>query len=366
MSFTFEAWVSTTDTCHSGTLMSYALKGKAADDKQRAIDYNHFFISNPGNLLACHDFEWQWIGDTWAGTDYWAQQRRESCAYYFNHTTSIVDRTGDWHHIAVTWTAANDGTTKIYKDGLLMKEAKTGKKNPIQSGGAMMLGSEQDCYGGCTEEDQSYFGLMDEVRIWKVARNQEEIMKHMRNGEGLERDHNLVAYWKFDDPDGDTGIAKWHDRAMDSSSYGNHLPLVSVPLRDDIIIAQGDQSFSTGFLRFDNNYALAENVKAMPEKDISIEMWAKTAEYTGYGEDKGQLHQTILTYSTHGASDSETDPSPEDASLKLFQSGAIRIEKVYEMVIPDLYGPGGTPFWAATPQQGQRNGLWRQPHDPSE
>lgn len=27
-----------------------------------------------------------------------------------------------------------------------------------------MLGSEQDCFGGCTEEDQSYFGLLDEAR----------------------------------------------------------------------------------------------------------------------------------------------------------------------------------------------------------
>jgi Pentaxin family len=47
----------------------------------------------------------------------------------------------------------------------LVGQAKTNKKNPIKSGGAMMLGSEQDCYGGCTEEDQSFFGLMDEVSV---------------------------------------------------------------------------------------------------------------------------------------------------------------------------------------------------------
>jgi hypothetical protein len=51
-------------TC-SGTLMSYALNSKAADHRQRAIDYNHFFISNPHNLLACHDFEWQVRGSLW-------------------------------------------------------------------------------------------------------------------------------------------------------------------------------------------------------------------------------------------------------------------------------------------------------------
>jgi hypothetical protein len=66
----------------------------------------------------------QWIGDTWAGTDYWAQLRRESCAHYFNRTTSIVDRVAGWHHVAITWTAADEGSTKIYKDGLLMKEVR--------------------------------------------------------------------------------------------------------------------------------------------------------------------------------------------------------------------------------------------------
>ena len=27
-----------------------------------------------------------------------------------------------------------------------------------------MLGGEQDCYGGCTDAGQAFYGLMDEVR----------------------------------------------------------------------------------------------------------------------------------------------------------------------------------------------------------
>ena len=34
---------------------------------------------------------------------------------------------------------------------------------PIQAGGALMLGSDQDCFGGCPDAYQSFFGLMDEV-----------------------------------------------------------------------------------------------------------------------------------------------------------------------------------------------------------
>jgi hypothetical protein len=46
---------------------------------------------------------------------------------------------------------------------------------------------------------------MDEVRIWKVVRSQDQIIKHMRWSTGLENDKNLVAYWKFNDPDTDNG-----------------------------------------------------------------------------------------------------------------------------------------------------------------
>ena len=42
----------------------------------------------------------------------------------FNHsnTADYVSRSGEWHHIAVTWTARGSGRTRIYQDGLLMAE----------------------------------------------------------------------------------------------------------------------------------------------------------------------------------------------------------------------------------------------------
>ena len=34
-----------------------------------------------------------------------------------------------------------------------------------------MLGNEQDCYGGCTDSTQAFYGLMDEVRaLQKLGR----------------------------------------------------------------------------------------------------------------------------------------------------------------------------------------------------
>ena len=43
-------------------------------------------------------------------------------------------------------------------------QVSSGKTTPMQAGGAFMLGGEQDCYGGCTDASQAFYGLMDEVR----------------------------------------------------------------------------------------------------------------------------------------------------------------------------------------------------------
>ena len=163
--------------------------------------------------------------------DLWPDTNNVSCMSAFNrtHTANYIDRTGGWHHLAVTWTKAGNGRTRIYKDGLLMAEVPlptlltqccvyflpwvrviflrssqwpqqeetythsvhvvfyvcvlfwhchvevnrwcgalfwqtaSGKTKPLQSGGAFMLGGEQDCYGGCTDAGQAFYGLMDEV-----------------------------------------------------------------------------------------------------------------------------------------------------------------------------------------------------------
>ena len=46
-----------------------------------------------------------------------------------------------------------------------MVQAKTEKSEPLESDGAFMLGNEQDCYGGCTDSTQAFYGLMDEVGL---------------------------------------------------------------------------------------------------------------------------------------------------------------------------------------------------------
>jgi len=314
--FTFEAWLHTSDYCNRGAIMSYSKKASGHDDP---TPFNHFVVFDELNVYACHDYKY---------IDLWPDVKSESCASAYNHgiTANYVERTPKWHHIAVTWTKEH-GVTKVYKDGLLMAEAKTEKNSPLESDGAFMLGNEQDCYGGCTDSTQAYYGLMDEVRLWKTERTQEEILTNMRKASGLENHSDLLAYWKFNDPDSDDGIHKDHLVAKDSSGNGNDLPLVTPPSRQDVQISQNGKSFSSSSIVFENNYAMNPDVVEMPTKDLTVEMWAKTPAYDSNALGHNPVAD-LLTYATH---------IPEAESIweggyadSVFVDDAIRIEKYFQ------------------------------------
>eukprot|EP00887_Chlorella_sp_A99_P000397 scaffold13.g397.t1 len=354
------------------------LLSQSSDESQRTRDFNHFVLFDQAALLACHDFEY---------IDLFPDLFDESCAAKWNHSTSLpnyVERDGRWHHVAVSWTAANDGLTKVYWDGLLKVSAATGKTSPIRPGGALMLGAEQDCYGGCTDRGQGFFGAMDEVRLWRVERTQEQILAHMRDMQTLDNHpertrrgfgrgfckllaaahmgaghrppaglwtttggtpllhalcppspppvpclrapllQDLAAYWHFNDPQ-DNGVLAglWvlsalteaatnsHARvplllvsrpwllagiyreslvARDASGRGNDLPLVTLPsLSTQRIDAAsvvwwmfgvgGGQAFDAGVASFRNNYAANQGLAGMPDRDVSVEFWARTPAY---------------------------------------------------------------------------------------
>ncbi len=104
-------------------------------------------------------------------------------------TVSLND--GDWHHIAGTF----DGSTAIlYVDGVEVDRASysPGATNslPITIGGH----GAGVCAG-------SYNGILDEVRIWSVARSAEQIAESM-SGPLSGDEEGLVAWFDFNDGSG--------------------------------------------------------------------------------------------------------------------------------------------------------------------
>ncbi len=55
---------------------------------------------------------------------------------------------------------------QVFRDGLLMASAVTHKTRPLQPGGALMLGAERDCYGGCTDRQGLAMPSWLEGREW--------------------------------------------------------------------------------------------------------------------------------------------------------------------------------------------------------
>ncbi len=74
-----------------------------------------------------------------------------------------------------------------HRAGLLVSSATTGKTEPLQPGGALMLGNEQDCYGGCTDIGQAYNGLIDEVVVRTVVLDRSVCIRQLKGAQVLER-----------------------------------------------------------------------------------------------------------------------------------------------------------------------------------
>jgi len=111
----------------------------------------------------------------------------------------VTIKRGLWYHIAVT--LDKDGTVKTFFNGNLIDTDV--RQAPINVTGILNIGRAP--YGAYYLE-----ALIDEVRIWNVARTQEQIQANMNHPiENPESLPNLVGYWNFDN-----GTA-------DLSQYGN-------------------------------------------------------------------------------------------------------------------------------------------------
>jgi hypothetical protein len=105
----------------------------------------------------------------------------------------ITSATSQWVHVAMTW----DGTVvRTYVNGALKITSKG-------AGGVTMLATvASPLTVGCNPYS-CFNGLFDEVRVWKTARSDAEIMANY--DKALVGDEaGLVGYWKFDEAPGAT------------------------------------------------------------------------------------------------------------------------------------------------------------------
>jgi hypothetical protein len=105
---------------------------------------------------------------------------------------------GAWHHVAMVWSTGTQ--VALFVDGLLVANAQTltGGLLSLSSGYRPTIGAY--CAGSGYHE--KYFnGLIDEVRVWTVARTQAQIQANMKKAlTGMES--GLAGYWRLDEGTG--------------------------------------------------------------------------------------------------------------------------------------------------------------------
>lgn len=137
--------------------------------------------------------------------------------------TPIVDI--QYHHVAVTRT---EDSITIYIDGIYDTSGSSINTTNISNSASLLIG-----YGPCVNTfGTNYFtGFIDEVRIWNVARTNNQIQSKMFQTLGPEyystADSGLVAYYRFDQLEnlgvGGDGLV---DDIRDLTIYQNHGDLV--------------------------------------------------------------------------------------------------------------------------------------------
>lgn len=199
---TLEFWMLSTDACRAGTPFSYAAGGYGTlDNAFLLFDYND-----------------------------WGVAVMEDEGTSADHSSGVGSTDGRWTHVAVAWRSV-DGDTRLYLNGRPAWQVTRATGKSIPSGGTLVIGRDQDCPGGCFDSDwgaagpvsddykqeygsQDFFGLIDEMRLWRTARDQDQIVSGMHAKLGTQwggggctakinpSDPDLVAYWTFDEGEG--------------------------------------------------------------------------------------------------------------------------------------------------------------------
>ncbi|PFX15264.1 C-reactive protein [Stylophora pistillata] len=81
-----------------------------------------------------------------------------------------------WKHLCLTW-ENSQGVAKLYRDGKVIEQkTNTNSKNAIvKSGGALVLGQEQDSVAGGYDPKQTLHGRLAGVNVWDKVLSESDI-----------------------------------------------------------------------------------------------------------------------------------------------------------------------------------------------
>ena len=100
---------------------------------------------------------------------------------FFSFTsTNLYDDT--WQHLCLTW-ENTQGVTKLYKDGQFTEQVTNDatKNYVLKAGGFLVLGQEQDSFGGGFDVKQTLHGQLASLNIWDKVLSESDIAAQYTN-----------------------------------------------------------------------------------------------------------------------------------------------------------------------------------------
>ena len=133
-----------------------------------------------------------------------------------------------WHYVAATY----DGSiVKINVDGQFVTE---------QFITGTLITNNESVMIGCRDSSECYFdGQIDEVRLWNIARTEQEINKYMFQ-ELSSNEQGFVGYWQFNEGDGDIAYDKTANENNGSLRGGASWIESSAPIKPSWLSATPD------------------------------------------------------------------------------------------------------------------------------
>ena len=114
--------------------------------------------------------------------------------------SDLID--GESHQLSVTWNSQS-GELNVYVDGNAEYSGTHQQGHPIESGGTLMFGQEQDNVGGGFDANQVFEGTISDVRVFDEVRTPQQIADNA-NSELSDpgAQSGLVSYYNFNSVNG--------------------------------------------------------------------------------------------------------------------------------------------------------------------
>ena len=211
-SLTFEAWIVPTDISHASTIISKYLHWNTKDwgmfiDTNGLLGFQRESGPGPG-------------GGNW-----------------FVYS-SVPVSLNNWNHTCFVFDNSND-ILNLYLNGIFVGSRNVTVDLPDTTA-PVWIGGDGPFYFSRYGTGM-FSGYIDDVRIWNVARTNEEIFNNMLSGSVTGNENGLVAYWNFNEGSGQElydythysrntflGSTTGHDE-NDPTWRNEHSPVVPIP-----------------------------------------------------------------------------------------------------------------------------------------